>query len=185
MEQGVVFAGFGGQGILLAGKVLARAGMEYGLEVSWLPSYGPEMRGGTANCTVVLSDAPIGAPIVDAAWALVAMNAPSLDRFEPELAQGGLAVINSSLVTRSLHRKDLTCVPVPVSGLAHSLEMPRAANMVALGALLKVLDTVPLEAAIQAMAHEMGERGRERLVDANRKALEAGYAEAGKALGTS
>ncbi len=182
MEQGVIFAGFGGQGILLAGKVLARAGMEHGLEVSWLPSYGPEMRGGTANCTVVLSDKLIGAPIVDAPWALVAMNAPSLDRFEPQLAEGGLAVINTSLVHRSVQRTDLTAVPIPVTQLAHNLEMPRAGNMVALGALLRVLDSVPLQSAVQAMAHEMEERGRESLVDANRKALEAGYEEAGKVI---
>ncbi|MFO8033841.1 MAG: 2-oxoacid:acceptor oxidoreductase family protein [Candidatus Bipolaricaulota bacterium] len=182
MEQGVVFAGFGGQGILLAGKVLARAGMEQGLEVSWLPSYGPEMRGGTANCTVVLSDKLIGAPIVDAPWALVAMNTPSLDRFEPQLAEGGLAVINSSLVERAVERTDLTSVHVPVTALAHSLEMPRAGNMVALGALLRVLDSIPLEAGIQAMAHEMEERGRESLADANRKALELGYEEAGKVV---
>ncbi len=182
MEQGVVFAGFGGQGILLSGKVLARAGMQEGLEVTWLPSYGPEMRGGTANCTVVLSDKPIGAPIVDAPWALVAMNEPSLDRFEPQLAEGGRVVINSSLVNRAVKRSDLTAIPVPVTELAVSLDMPRAANMVALGALLRVLDSVPLQAAVEAMEHEMKERGRETLVNGNRKALELGYSEAGKAV---
>lgn len=182
MEQGVVFAGFGGQGILLAGKVLARAGMEHGLEVSWLPSYGPEMRGGTANCTVVLSDRLIGAPIVDAPWALVAMNGPSLDRFEPQLAAGGIAVVNTSLVHRSVERTDITAIPVSVTELAHGMDMPRAGNMIALGALLRALDAVPLEAAVQAMSHEMQERGRESLAEANKRALELGHTEAGKAL---
>lgn len=102
MEFGVIFAGFGGQGILLAGKILARAGMEQGLEVTWLPSYGPEMRGGTANCTVVLSSRMIGSPIVDAPQALVALNLPSLDRFEPQVAPQGAIVFNSSLIRRGV-----------------------------------------------------------------------------------
>jgi len=182
MEQGIVFAGFGGQGILLAGKILARAGMEHGLQVSWLPSYGPEMRGGTANCTVVLSDKPIGAPIVDAPWALVAMNAPSLDRFEPQLAPEGAAVINSSLVKRGVERTDITGIQVPITTLAYDLNMPRASNMVALGALLRFLNEVPQEAVVQALSHEMEERGRESLIEGNRKALEIGYKEAGKVL---
>ena len=180
MEIGVIFAGFGGQGILLSGKVLARAGMDRGLEVTWLPSYGPEMRGGTANCTVVLSDKPIGSPIVDAPQALVAMNLPSLDRFEPRVGAGGIIVYNSSLIHRDLARDDVTGIPVPVNDIARELGSPRVINMVALGALLRAQAVVPLQAAVEAMSHELQARGREKLVDVNRKALERGFAEAAK-----
>ncbi|RLE30138.1 2-oxoacid:ferredoxin oxidoreductase subunit gamma [Candidatus Acetothermia bacterium] len=183
MELGVIFAGFGGQGILLSGKVLARAGMDQGLEVTWLPSYGPEMRGGTANCTVVLSDKPIGSPIVDAPGALVAMNLPSLDRFEPRVESGGVIVYNSSLISRDLKRDDVRGIPVPVNDIARELGNPRVINMVALGALLKASGVVPLEAAAEAMAHEMRERGRDRLIEINRKALERGWEEAERRLG--
>lgn len=183
MEIGVIFAGFGGQGILLSGKVLARAGMDQGLEVTWLPSYGPEMRGGTANCTVMLSDHPIGSPIVDSPEALVAMNLPSLDRFEPRVAKDGVIVYNSSLISRALTRDDVQGIPVPVNDIARQLGNPRTINMVALGALLRAQAVVPLEAAVEAMAHEMRARGRENLVGINRTALERGYQEAEKHLG--
>src|SRR4030065_1839280 len=101
MEKSFVFAGFGGQGVILAGKILAQAGRDYGLQVTWLPSYGPEMRGGTANCTVVLSDEPIGSPVVDNPTALIAMNLPSLDRFERTVAEGGTIVGHSPLLAPS------------------------------------------------------------------------------------
>ena len=180
MELEVIFAGFGGQGILLSGKVLARAGMDQGLEVTWLPSYGPEMRGGTANCTVVLSDRPIGSPIVDAPGALVSMNLPSLDRFEPRVEAGGLIVYNSSLVSREVERRDVKAILIPVNDIARELGNPRVINMVALGALLRASGIVPLQAAVEAMAHELRARGREKLVEINRKALERGFTEAGK-----
>jgi len=183
MELGVIFAGFGGQGILLSGKVLARAGMDQGLEVSWLPSYGPEMRGGTANCTVVLSDKPIGSPIVDAPQALVAMNLPSLDRFEPRVETGGLIVYNSSLISRGLARDDVKGIPVPVNDIARELGNVRVINMVALGALVRGSGVVPLEAVVAAMAHEMRGRGRDKLIEINEQALERGFAEAEKHLG--
>ncbi|MCR4391578.1 MAG: 2-oxoacid:acceptor oxidoreductase family protein [Candidatus Acetothermia bacterium] len=176
MEIGVIFAGFGGQGILLAGKVLARAGMDQGLEVTWLPSYGPEMRGGTANCTVILADEPVGSPIVDAPRALVALNGPSLDRFEPKVAPGGAVVVNSSLVPRPVRRKDVQGIPVPVNDIARELGEPRAINMVALGAVVRALGILPLQAVVQAMAEELGAKGRERLVEANRLALRRGHA---------
>jgi 2-oxoglutarate ferredoxin oxidoreductase subunit gamma len=181
METGVIFAGFGGQGILLAGKVLARAGMDQGLEVTWLPSYGPEMRGGTANCTVVLSDQPIGSPIVDAPQALVAMNLPSLERFEPRVADGGAVIVNSSLIDREL-KTNIQGIAVPVNDIAKELGNTRTINMVALGALVRALGLIPLPAAIQAMADELSGRGRERLVEVNTKALERGYAEADRLL---
>jgi 2-oxoglutarate ferredoxin oxidoreductase subunit gamma len=171
MEIGVIFAGFGGQGILLAGKILARAAMERGLEVTWLPSYGPEMRGGTANCTVVIADEPVGSPIVDSPQALVAMNGPSLERFGPRVSKGGVIVVNSSLVAAKGNRADVRTVAVPMNDIAQELGEVRCANMVGLGAVVKVLDLFPVEAVVSAMEEELGARGREKLVEVNRQAL--------------
>ncbi|MEW6217185.1 MAG: 2-oxoacid:acceptor oxidoreductase family protein [Candidatus Bipolaricaulota bacterium] len=178
MERAVVFAGFGGQGVLLAGKILARAAMDAGLEVSWLPSYGPEMRGGTANCTVVLSDEPIGSPIAERPDVVLAMNGPSLDRFEPRVAKGGTVIVNSSLVDHTPHRNDLRTVPLPANDLARELGEPRVANMVALGAVVRALSTLPLDTVKAAMAAELGAKARGRLVEMNHAALERGHAEA-------
>lgn len=175
MEMGVIFAGFGGQGILLAGKVLARAAMEKGFEVTWLPSYGPEMRGGTANCTVVIADEPVGSPIVDSPHILVAMNGPSLERFGPRVAQGGAIVANSSLVPQKMEFKNVRTFWIPMNELAQELGEPRCANMVALGAVVKILGLFPVETAVAAMEEELGARGREKLVEVNRQALLRGY----------
>lgn len=177
MERAVVFAGFGGQGVLLAGKILARAAMDEGLEVTWLPSYGPEMRGGTANCTVVLSDAPIGSPIVESPDVLLAMNGPSLDRFEPRVARGGAVVVNSSLIARRPAREDVTVVALPANDLARELGEPRAANMVALGAVVRTLAVLPLDAVKKAMEAELGAKARGRLLEVNHAALERGHAQ--------
>ena len=182
MEKGVIFAGFGGQGILLAGKVLARAGMNRGLEVTWLPSYGPEMRGGTANCTVVVADSPIGSPVVDNPDALVAMNGPSLDRFEPRVAKGGVIVVNSSLVKRDVERADVRAIPIPANDIAAELGNPRVINMVALGALVRALDVVSLEDIEAAMEEELRGKGRDELIELNREALRRGFSEAEKFL---
>ncbi len=175
MEIGVIFAGFGGQGILLAGKVLAQAAMERGFEVTWLPSYGPEMRGGTANCTVVVADEPVGSPIVDRPQVLVAMNGPSLERFGPRVAPGGVIIFNSSLVAAPPNRRDVRILPLPMNEIAQELGEARAANMVGLGAVVKVLGLFPLEAVTEAMAKELGARGRERLLAVNRQALLRGF----------
>ncbi len=176
MERAVVFAGFGGQGVLLAGKILARAGMEAGLAVTWLPSYGPEMRGGTANCTVVLSDEPIGSPIVERPDLVLAMNGPSLDRFEPRVARGGAVVINTSLVQRGLRRGDVGGILVAANDLARELGEPRVANMVALGAVVRALVVVPLERVKEAMEAELGAKARGNIVALNAQALDRGYA---------
>lgn len=176
MERAVVFAGFGGQGVLLAGKILARAAMDAGLAVTWLPSYGPEMRGGTANCTVVLSDEPVGSPIAENPDVVLAMNGPSLDRFEARLAQGGAVIANSSLIERTPSRTDLRTVRLPANDLARDLGEPRVANMVALGAVVRALGVVPLKAVTAAMEAELGAKARGRLVEMNHAALERGYA---------
>ena len=137
MEKSFIFAGFGGQGVILAGKILAQAAADSGLQVTWLPSYGPEMRGGTANCTVVFSDEPIGSPVVDNPTALVAMNLPSLDRFERTVAEGGTILVNSSLIARPTERNDVRALSVRANDIAASLGNSKAANMVALGAVIK------------------------------------------------
>ncbi len=175
MEIGVIFAGFGGQGILLAGKVLARAAMEKGFEVTWLPSYGPEMRGGTANCTVVIADEPVGSPIVDSPQILVAMNGPSFERFAPKVVSKGTIVANSSLISQRASRMDVRTLFIPMNDIAQELGELRCANMVALGATVKTLGLLPLAAVIAAMEEELGARGREKLLAVNREALLRGY----------
>ena len=175
MDNTFIFAGFGGQGVILAGKLLAQAGADYGLEVTWLPSYGPEMRGGTANCTVVLSDEPIGSPVVDNPSALVAMNLPSLERFEKAVVEAGTVVVNSSLVTRRVERNDVTELTIPANDIAASLGNPRAANMVALGALVKATGIFPLDIIKRAMISMLSGKDSGKLIEVNERALEAGY----------
>jgi len=176
MERSVIIAGFGGQGVILAGKILAQAGMDHGLEVTWLPSYGPEMRGGTANCTIVLSDEAVGSPIVDESTALIAMNLPSLDKFEKALASGGHIVINRSLIDRQVERSDVDARYVDINDIARQeVGNARTINMVALGAYIKASGAVPLQAVKDAMAHSMRESGKDKFIDMNERALEAGY----------
>lgn len=176
MERSVIIAGFGGQGVILAGKILAQAGMDHGLEVTWLPSYGPEMRGGTANCTIVLSDEAVGSPIVDESTALIAMNLPSLDKFEGLVAAGGHIVINRSLIDRQVERTDVDARYVDINDIAREeIGNGRTINMVALGAYVKASGAVPLQAVKDAMAHSMRESGKDKFIDMNERALEAGY----------
>jgi len=175
MEKSFVFAGFGGQGVILAGKLLAQAGADNGLQVTWLPSYGPEMRGGTANCTVVLSDEPIGSPVVDNPTALVAMNLPSLDRFEKTVAEGGTILVNSSLIPRPTERNDVQALNVPANDIAVSLGNSQAANMVALGAIVKATQVISLELIKSTMARMLSHKDSATLISVNEQALDAGY----------
>jgi 2-oxoglutarate ferredoxin oxidoreductase subunit gamma len=175
MERSIIIAGFGGQGVILAGKILAQAAMDHGLEVTWLPSYGPEMRGGTANCTVVVSNAPVGSPIVDEPTGLIAMNRPSLDKFEPIVATGGAIVVNESLVDRKATRRDIDVRYVPFNEIALRIGNARTINMVALGAYVGVTDAVPLSVVVAAMTRSMDESGKSKLVDVNVSALQEGY----------
>lgn len=142
MQHDMIFAGFGGQGVLLMGKMIAYAGLASGREVSWLPSYGPEMRGGTANCTVVVADESVGSPVVAEPWALVAMNLPSLDKFEPSVAKGGVLLINTSLVTRPAERDDVNVISVPANDICNEIGNPRGANMVAVGCFVGATEVV-------------------------------------------
>ncbi len=175
MEKSFVFAGFGGQGVILAGKILSQAGADYGLHVTWLPSYGAEMRGGTANCTVVLSDEPIGSPVVDSPTVLVAMNLPSLNRFEKTVAEGGTILVNSSLIARPTERNDVRVLNVPANDIAVSLGNPQAANMVALSAVIKATGIIPLELIKSVMAKMLGHKGSANVIAVNQQALDAGY----------
>jgi 2-oxoglutarate ferredoxin oxidoreductase subunit gamma len=171
-------AGFGGQGLMLIGKLLAEASMDEGKEVSWLPSYGPEMRGGTANCTVVVSDKPVASPVINTPWALIAMNRPSLERFGPTVKRGGLVIINSSMIDVGTGRDDVTEVRIPANDEARAIGTDRAANMVVLGAYIALTGTCTLESATRWMEHEF--EGKAKVIETNRKALQRGY-ELGKA----
>ncbi|TAK15883.1 MAG: 2-oxoacid:ferredoxin oxidoreductase subunit gamma [Acidobacteria bacterium] len=150
----VLMAGFGGQGTLLAGKVLAQASMEFGREVSWLPSYGPEMRGGTANVIVCIASTPIGSPLIESPRGLIVMNLPSMEKFAPKVRPGGVIVVNQSLIDRDPQRDDCTVVKVPSRELAQQAGSVRAANFVMLGAYVGATDVVPAEAIEQAIAEE-------------------------------
>jgi 2-oxoglutarate ferredoxin oxidoreductase subunit gamma len=151
MDRGVILAGFGGQGLLFAGQVLAQAAMNEGREVFWIPSYGPEMRGGTAACTVIIGDEPIGSPVLDAAWAVVALNPPSLAKFAPQVRPGGLLLINATLVEESSGRSDLEELRVPCTELARIAGDDRLVSVAALGALIGRTDFVAALAVREAL----------------------------------
>ncbi len=180
MQNDVIMAGFGGQGILLIGKMLAYAGMREGKEVSWLPSYGPEMRGGTCNCTVVISDRPVGSPVIRSPGAVVAMNLPSLDKFESDVRPGGLLLVNTSLIDRHPGRQDLTVIGVPANEIANTLGNRRGANMVALGAYLGATEAVSVEGVIEVVRETFA--AKPGVIDVNIEALQRGV-EIGAAQG--
>lgn len=173
MQTEIVIAGFGGQGVLFAGQVLAHSAMEAGKHVTWLPSYGPEMRGGTAHCTVIISDEEIGSPLVRRPAAAIVMNMPSLDKYEPLVAPGGWLIVNSSLITRHVTRNDIRTLEVPANAIAEELGDGRLANIVLTGALLAATGVLPLEAVEQALRNHLPERHRE-LLKANQEALRRG-----------
>lgn len=175
MEERIICAGFGGQGVLLIGQLLALAAMADGKEVSWLPSYGPEMRGGTASCSVILSDEPVGAPVVSEATAAIVMNKPSLLKFEKAVVEGGLLVINSSLIDIQTSRADVRAVLVPANEIALELGNARVANMVMLGAYLQVTGYPDIEQAMGALKSYFGPK-KEHLLPINREAIERGMA---------
>ena len=156
MEHSTIFGGFGGQGLLFAGHVLAEAAVIDGLQVSWMPSYGPEMRGGTASCTVIVGDRPIGSPIVDAADSVVALNPPSLAKFESVLAPGGLLVLNTSLIEAEPRRQDIEVLPLPCTALARAAGDDRLVSVVALGGLIARRPIVSQAAVREALTNLIG-----------------------------
>ncbi|NLV76183.1 MAG: 2-oxoacid:ferredoxin oxidoreductase subunit gamma [Tissierellia bacterium] len=173
MEERVIMAGFGGQGVMAIGQLLTYGGMAEDKYVSWLPSYGPEMRGGTANCSVIISDEPIGAPVVVDATAAIIMNGPSLDKFEDSVVEGGRLFINSSLIDRKSKRDDIEVYYIPANEVADELGNSRVANMVILGAYLEASKTVKMESVLEGFTKVFGEN-RAHLLPINKKALEKG-----------
>jgi 2-oxoglutarate ferredoxin oxidoreductase subunit gamma len=173
MQKEIIIAGFGGQGVLFAGQLLAYAAMDEGLEVTWYPSYGPEMRGGTANCTVIISDEEIGSAVIRNPSAAIAMNLPSLDKYEPLVKPGGLLVVDSAMVQQAVKRTDIDVVVVPATSIAEEIGNRRMANMVLVGALLANQEILPLEALKKALEEHLPERHR-KLLPENFKALETG-----------
>jgi 2-oxoglutarate ferredoxin oxidoreductase subunit gamma len=174
MERSVVFAGFGGQGLLFAGQVLARAAMAEGREVFWIPAYGPEMRGGTAACTVIVADEPIGSPVVDRLDALVALNPPSMAKYEPLVAGDGLLVVNDSLIEAEPGRTDVQVARVRCTGIATGIGDERLTCVVGLGALLARTGLVGREAVHAALEALLAGKPP-AVLRADLKALEAGW----------
>jgi 2-oxoglutarate ferredoxin oxidoreductase subunit gamma len=177
MQSEVMFAGFGGQGILLIGKVLAHAAMEEGYEVAWIPSYGPEMRGGTAYCTVVIADRPIGSPIIKNPLHLVAMNGPSLEKFAPTVKKDGIVFVNSSLISFGPEREDVDELRVDVVEIAKNLGNVRAANIVALSAFVARSKIVSMETLKHCVKEEFS--NKPKLIPLNMDAVDAGVKAAG------
>lgn len=175
MQTEIVVAGFGGQGVLFCGQVLAYAAMDSGRQVTWIPSYGPEMRGGTANCTVVIADDEIGSPTVENPAFVVALNLPSFDKYEPLLVRGGTMVINRSMVNRVARRSDIRAIMVPCSEIAEELGDRRLLNMVAVGALLPSLGVLSLGEVEHALVAHLPERHKAWLPN-NFQALQRGAA---------
>ena len=174
MQSEIIISGFGGQGVLFAGQLMAHCALDNQMEVTWFPSYGPEMRGGTAHCTVIISDAEIGSPIVSNPTAAIVMNLPSLDKYEPLVAPGGVIIINSSLVDRPAKRDDITVIEVPANEIAEELGDRRLANLVMVGALLSTLPIFTLDQLSEALDNHIPDKRRD-LLDANLKALDQGY----------
>ena len=178
MQSEVMFAGFGGQGILLMGKILAHAAMEEGLEVAWVPSYGPEMRGGTAYCTVVVGDRPIGSPIIKNPLHLVAMNRPSLEKFAATVKPEGVILINSSLISIDSGRDDIDELKVAAVDIAKEIGSVKAANIVALAAFVARSKVVDFELLRQCVKEEFARKAK--LIPMNMTALDQGFTAATK-----
>jgi len=174
MTYETIFAGFGGQGILFAGKVVAYAGMIEGKNVSHLPSYGPEMRGGTANCSVIVSDEDVASPIITEPSAIVVMNGPSLDKFEDAVVPGGKVFIDSALITRECKRDDVDVYTLPATKMANDMGFPKLANMIMVGKLIKETEMFTWE-QLKSAVTKLVPAAKAAMLESNIKALEAGY----------
>lgn len=174
MTTQILIAGFGGQGILFAGKFLANKGMLEGRHLSWLPSYGPEMRGGTANCSVVLSDDPVGSPIVNNPDVLIVMNLPSLDKYENAVVPGGTIFVDSTLIERKVSRTDVKAIYIPATRIAQQNGFPTLANMILIGKVMKESSFVSDEGIEEAVSSVVSAKHRD-LYDVNLKAIRMGY----------
>jgi len=184
MQKEIIIAGFGGQGVLFAGQVLAYSAMDLGKEVTWIPSYGPEMRGGTANCTVVIADEEIGSPLAEYPPAAIVLNLPSYDKYEPMIQQGGVLVVNASMVDRMAKRDDITTIFVSANEIAEEIGDRKLTNMVTVGALLACLPEIPLHALESALKKHLPER-HHKLLPSNYAALRRGYELARQQVGVA
>ncbi|MGE4297447.1 MAG: 2-oxoacid:acceptor oxidoreductase family protein [Desulfovibrionaceae bacterium] len=185
LYQDAIIAGFGGQGVMLIGNLLAYAGMNAGLNVTYIPVYGPEMRGGTANCTVVISEDEIGSPIIHTPKSLIIMNRPSLDKFQSRLEDGGVLVINSSLVDPALaDAARVRCIAVPANEIADGLGNSRMANMVALGAYVQATGVLPLDIVKKSLEKVISAHYK-HLIPKNAEAIQAGADRACEAMATA
>jgi len=174
VHKEIVFSGFGGQGVLFAGELLAYTAMKSGYFVTWMPSYGPEMRGGTASCTVIVSGDEIGSPVVRNPQGAIVMNLPSMDKFEPILKPGGVLIINKTLVNRECKRKDLQSIIIPANDIAENIGEKRLSNMVMMGAFLAKMPILSIQEIQMALEEELPQRHR-HLLPANLRALQEGY----------
>lgn len=175
MTRELLFAGFGGQGLLFSGKVIAYKGLIEDKNVSWLPSYGPEMRGGTANCSVMLSDEEIDSPLITRPTSLIVMNRPSLEKFEDKVVPGGSIFVNSSMIDVKVKREDVNAYYVPCNDLAAELGNNKVANMIMLGAYLGKSKCVDVETVLDALLEKLGQK-KAKLIPLNREALLRGAA---------
>jgi 2-oxoglutarate ferredoxin oxidoreductase subunit gamma len=175
MHEEVIISGFGGQGALFAGQLLAYTGMDEGWHVTWIPSYGPEMRGGTAHCVVIVSDDSIGSPIIRQPTACIVMNPPSMEKYEPLVRPGGVLVANSTLIRATSERNDLAIVYIPANELAAGLGNVKMANVVLLGALLGTREILPIDSIKRTMENHIPER-RKQIIEPNKRALDRGVA---------
>ncbi len=173
MTTQILIAGFGGQGVLFAGKLLAYKGLVDGKHLSWLPSYGPEMRGGTANCSVIISDDPIGSPIVSHPDVLIAMNLPSLEKYENTVVPGGIILVESTLIEKKVARDDVRVFYVPATRMAQEMGAPTLANMIMTGKLIRECDAVN-DGHIEETLHKVVSARHQDLFDINKKAIQAG-----------
>jgi 2-oxoglutarate ferredoxin oxidoreductase subunit gamma len=181
MQKEIVIAGFGGQGILFAGQIIAYAAMDTGKQVTWIPSYGPEMRGGTANCTVIIADEEIGSPLVRNPPLAIALNLPSFDKYEETLAAGGTLIVNQSMVDRGAKREDIHVILVPCNEIAEQIGNKKLLNMVAVGALLTALPEIALKDVEKALDGHRPARHK-HLLPSNFEALKRGFEAAQKVL---
>lgn len=179
MQKEIIIAGFGGQGVLFGGQVLAYAAMDSGKVVTWIPSYGPEMRGGTANCTVIIADEEIGSPLVKNPPLAIALNLPSFDKYEEVLAPGGTLIVNQSMVDRSAKRNDINVIFVPCNEIAEEIGDKKLLNMVAVGALLTALPELTLKDIEKALEGHLPARHK-HLLPKNYEALKRGFETAQK-----
>ncbi|MBI5352363.1 MAG: 2-oxoacid:acceptor oxidoreductase family protein [Chloroflexi bacterium] len=174
MQKEIIISGFGGQGVLFAGQVIAYAAMDSGKQVTWIPSYGPEMRGGTANCTVVIADQEIGSPLVEHPPLAIALNLPSFDKYEAMMQTGGTLIVNKSMVDRASKRNDIQAIMIPCNEIAEEIGDKKLTNMVAAGALLSALPEVSLQMIEAALKAHLPAR-HQHLLPKNYEALRRGF----------